>query len=428
MAESRAEPRPTPGRGVRLLRGRWGSLAVVIAAVGPGLITSMADNDAGGIATCSLAGAEFGYGLLWTLVPITLALLLVQEMCARMGCVTGKGLADLIRERFGVKATFYVMLALLVANLGTTMAEFSGVAEALALFAVPKWVSVPIAAAGVWFLVVKGNARVVERVFLVASAFYVSYVVSGILAKPDWGEVGRSFAHPRIELSGPALTMLVTLIGTTVTPWMQFFLQSAVVEKGLGQDDLSVARTDVVVGTVVTEAISFFIILACAATIFHSGGHIDSAGDAAAALGPLAGKYAGLLFSFGLLNASLLAACILPLSTAYYVCEGFGWETGIDKRRDQAPQFYFLYTAIIALSAALVLIPGLPLLRIMLLSQTANGVLLPFILVFILRIAGDERLMGRYRNGRWLSLVSWTIAAALVLLTVAMLWLTLKGA
>jgi NRAMP (natural resistance-associated macrophage protein)-like metal ion transporter len=406
----------------RRVRRRWARLPLIFAAVGPGLITAMADNDAGGIATYSLAGAEFGYSLLWTLIPITAALLIVQEMCARMGVVTGKGLADLIRERFGVKPTFYVMLALLIANVGTTMAEFSGVAEALAPFGVPKWASVPVAAASVWLLVLKGNARLVERVFLLASLFYGAYFISGGLAKPDWAEVWRGTFEPTLQLSGPALTMLVTLIGTTITPWMQFFLQSAMVEKGLGADDLGIARADVIVGSVVTDVISFFIIVSCAATIYVHGGHIQSASDAAVALAPFAGKYASLLFSFGLLNASLLAASILPLATTYYVCEAFGWETGLDKRRDDAPQFYFLYEAIIVVGAGLVLIPGLPLLRIMLLSQTANGVLLPFILIFILLLAGDERLMGRYRNGPVLSAVAWTTAGVLIALTGLMLW------
>jgi NRAMP (natural resistance-associated macrophage protein)-like metal ion transporter len=414
-----------PPRAARPLRRRWARASVLLAAVGPGLITAMADNDAGGIATLSLAGAEFGYSMLWTLIPITLALLLVQEMCARMGVVTGKGLADQIRERFGVKPTFYVMLALLAANVGTTMAEFSGVAEALAPFGVPKWVCVPVAAVFVWLLVLKGNARVVERVFLVASLFYGSYFISGTLARPDWGEVWRGTLHPTLQLSGPALTMVVTLIGTTITPWMQFFLQSAMVEKGLGTEDLAIARADVMVGCVVTDVISFFIIVACAATIFVHGGHIESAADAAVALAPFAGKYASLLFSFGLLNASLLAACILPLSTTYYVCEAFGWESGLDKRREDAPQFYFLYEAIIVVGAGLVLIPGLPLLRIMLLSQTANGVLLPFILIFILLLAGDERLMGRYRNGPVLSALAWVTAFILIGLCLLMLWFTL---
>jgi NRAMP (natural resistance-associated macrophage protein)-like metal ion transporter len=435
-----AEPQ-TPAQAAALAEGSTGSvlpskvgvprgrfrLALLLSVVGPGIITAMADNDAGGIATYSQAGADFGYGMIWTLIPITAALVLVQEMCARMGLVTGKGLADLIRERFGVKATFYVMLALLVANLGTTTAEFSGVAQAMEIFGVPRWVSVPISAAAVWLLVIKGSARMVERIFMVASLCYVSYAISGFLAAPDWREVLTAVVHPHLELTGPSLTMVVTLIGTTVTPWMQFYLQSAVVEKKLGLDDFTLARADVIVGCIVTDVVSFFIILACGATIHKTGGHVEQAIDAAAALGPLAGKHAALLYSFGLLNASLFAASILPLSTSYYICEGFGWESGIDKKREEAPQFYFLYTAIIVVGALPVLVPDLPLLKITLASQTANGVLLPFILIFILLLCGDGRLMGRYRNGPVLSVVSWATAAVLIALAVAMVWLTLAG-
>jgi NRAMP (natural resistance-associated macrophage protein)-like metal ion transporter len=426
MAESSAEPRATPSAGLRVLRSRWARVAVVLAVVGPGIITANVDNDAGGIATYSQAGADFGYSLLWTLIPITFALILVQEMTARMGVVTGKGLSDLIRERFGVKSTFYVMLALVIANLGNTVAEFAGVAGSLEIFGVPRWISVPVVAVLVWALVVKGTARIVERIFLAACTFYIAYLIAGFLAKPDWGEVARGTFVPTLSFSGPALTMVVTLVGTTIAPWMQFYLQSAIVEKGVRIDDYRLSRLDVIVGCIVTDVVAFFIVLACGATIYKAGGHIETAKDAALALRPLAGRYASALFAFGLFNASVFAASILPLSTTYYVCEAFGWESGIDKRRDEAPQFYVLYAAMIVLGAGLVLLPDLPLLRIMLLSQTANGVLLPFILVFMLLLAGDERLMGRYRNGRWLSIVSWLTTTVLIVLTFAMLWLTLK--
>jgi len=427
MAESPAPARATPSSGVRPFRSRWARFLLVASVIGPGIITANVDNDAGGIATYSIAGAEFGYTLLWTLVPITLALILVQEMTARMGVVTGKGLSDLIRERFGVKSTFFVMLALVVANLGNTVAEFAGVAGSLEIFGVPRWISVPIVAGLVWLLVVKGTARVVERIFLAACVFYVAYLIAGFLARPDWGEVARGTLIPTLPFTGPALTMVVTLVGTTIAPWMQFYLQSAIVEKGVRVEDYPLSRLDVVVGCIFTDVVAFFIVLACAATIYKAGGHIDTAKDAALALRPLAGKYASALFAFGLFNASVFAASILPLSTTYYVCEAFGWESGIDKRRDEAPQFYFLYAAMIVVGAGLLLVPGLPLLKIMLLSQTANGVLLPFILVYMLLLAGDERLMGRYRNGRWLSVTAWATTALLVLLTVAMLWLTLRG-
>ena len=427
MAESRAEGRISPSAGMRPLRSRWARLAVLASVIGPGIITANVDNDAGGIATYSQAGADFGYSLLWTLIPITFALILVQEMAARMGVVTGKGLSDLIRERFGVKSTFFVMLALLIANLGNTVAEFAGVAGSLEIFGVPRWISVPAVAVLVWALVVKGTARVVERIFLGACVFYLAYIIAGFLAKPDWGEVARGTFIPTLAFTGPALTMVVTLVGTTIAPWMQFYLQSAIVEKGVRVEDYPLSRLDVVVGCIFTDVVAFFIVLACGATIYKAGGHIETAKDAALALRPLAGKYASALFAFGLFNASVFAASILPLSTTYYVCEAFGWERGIDKRREEAPQFYVLYAAMIVVGAGLVLLPNLPLLRIMLLSQTANGVLLPFILVYMLLLAGDERLMGRYRNGRWLSVVAWTTTAILVLLTAAMLWLTLKS-
>ncbi|MFL5370143.1 MAG: Nramp family divalent metal transporter [Myxococcales bacterium] len=429
MGDAQARSPPATGRLHRTrATSRWARLAAALAVIGPGMITANVDNDAGGIATYSQAGADFGYSLLWTLIPITLALILVQEMCARMAVVTGKGLSDLVRERFGVKITFFIMLALLVANIGNTMAEFSGVAQSLEIFGIPKYASVPVVAAVVWLLVLHGSARIVERVFLVACLVYVAYLVAGFLAHPDWHEVARGALVPTLQLNGAALTMVVTVVGTTIAPWMQFYLQSAIVEKRISLDDYPLSRLDVVLGCIVTDVVAFFIVLACGATIFKTGGHIENAKDAAVALGPLAGKWASALFAFGLFNASLFAACILPLSTSYYLCEAFGWESGIDKRRHDAPQFYFLYEAIVVLGAGLVLIPGLPLLKIMLLSQTANGVLLPFILVFMLLLARDERLMGRYRNGPALGAIAWGTTVVLVLLTVAMIWFSLRDA
>ena len=417
----------TPAAGRRsIFKSRWARIGAVLAVVGPGIITANVDNDAGGIATYSQAGADFGYSLLWTLIPITAALILVQEMCARMGVVTGKGLADLIRERFGVKATFYIMLALVIANIGNTMAEFVGVAQSMEIFGVSRFISVPVVAVTVWALVLKGSARWVERIFLVACSVYVAYVIAGFLARPDWHEVAIGTLKPTLQMNGPAITMVVTLVGTTIAPWMQFYLQSAIVEKGVKLEDYKLSRLDVVVGCIVTDVVAFFIVLACGATIFKVGGHINDAKEAAVALGPLAGKHASMLFAFGLFNASLFAASILPLSTTYYVCEAFGWESGIDKRKDEAPQFYFLYTALIVLGAGLVLIPGLPMLRVLLLSQTANGVLLPFILIFMLLLAKDERLMGSYRNGPWLNAVSWFTTVVLIGLTAMMIWFTLR--
>ena len=417
----------TPSAGTKgIFRSRWARIGVVLAVVGPGIITANVDNDAGGIATYSQAGADFGYSLLWTLIPITAALILVQEMCARMGVVTGKGLADLIRERFGVKATFYIMLALVIANIGNTMAEFVGVAQSMEIFGVSRFISVPLVAVTVWMLVLKGSARWVERIFLVACSVYVAYVIAGVLAKPDWHEVAIGTFKPTLQMNGPAITMVVTLVGTTIAPWMQFYLQSAIVEKGVRLEDYKLSRLDVIIGCIVTDIVAFFIVLACGATIYKVGGHINDAKEAAVALGPLAGRHASLLFAFGLFNASLFAASILPLSTTYYVCEAFGWESGIDKRKEEAPQFYFLYTLLIVLGAGLVLIPGLPMLKVLLLSQTANGVLLPFILIFMLLLAKDERLMGSYRNGRWLNAISWFVAAVLIVLTLMMIWFTLR--
>ena len=308
MAESPA--RATPSRGVRALRSPWARLLLLASVVGPGIITANVDNDAGGIATYSQAGADFGYTLLWTLIPITLALIVVQEMTARMGVVTGKGLSDLIRERFGVKSTFFVMLALVLANLGNTVAEFAGVAGSLEIFGVPRWISVPAVAVLVWALVVKGTARIVERVFLAACVFYVAYIIAGFLAGPDWGEVARGTLIPSLPFTAPAVTMVVTLVGTTIAPWMQFYLQSAIVEKGVRIEDYPLSRLDVVVGCIVTDVVAFFIVLACGATIHKAGGHIDTAKDAALALRPLAGKYASALFAFGLFNASVFAASI----------------------------------------------------------------------------------------------------------------------
>ena len=407
---------------------RISRILLALSVIGPGIITANVDNDAGGIATYSQAGADFGYTLLWTLIPITFALILVQEMCARMGVVTGKGLSDLIRERFGVKATFYVMLALLFANLGNTVAEFAGIAQSLEIFGIPRWVSVPLSAAGVWYLVMKGSAKVVERVFLVACVVYVAYIISGFLAKPVWPEVWAGTLQPKLAMNGAALTMVVTLVGTTIAPWMQFYLQSAMVEKGVRLKDYAISRWDVIVGCVVTDVVAFFIVLACGATIFKTHAHIETAKDAALALGPLAGKYASSLFAFGLFNASLFAASILPLSTAYYVCEAFGWESGVNKRKDEAPQFYSLYAGMIIIGAGLVLIPRLPLLKVMLLSQTANGVLLPFLLVFMLLLARDERLMGKYRNGRIVDAISWLTTLVLIVLTGAMLFFSIRDA
>jgi len=402
----------------RVMRpGRWRRFALFLAVMGPGLITASVDNDAGGITTYSLAGAHFGTKLLWTLGPITVALIVVQEMSARMGVVTGKGLADLIRENFGVRTTFWVSLALVIANLANTIAEFAGVAASLQIFRIPPWVSVPLVAVGVWFLVLKGSNRVVEKVFLVASLLYIAYPISLVLAKPDWGEVALAAITPTFQTDGAYVAMLIGLVGTTIAPWMQFYQQAAVVEKRIDVDELRYTRIDVVMGCIVTDVVAFSIVMACAATLHKQGISIQTADQAALALAPLAGKYASWLFAFGLFNASLFAAAILPLSTAYFVTESAGWESGLDRKWGEAKQFYWLFTGIVAVGAGVVLIPRLPLIRIMLVSQIVNGVLLPFVLIYMLRLANDEKLMGVHRNGRWFNLVAWTTTVVMISLT-----------
>jgi NRAMP (natural resistance-associated macrophage protein)-like metal ion transporter len=403
---------------------RWRNILLFLAVLGPGLITASVDNDAGGITTYSLAGSRYGYDLLWTLIPITVALVVVQEMSARMGVVTGKGLADLIRESFGVKVTFWISVALVVANLGNVIAEFAGVAASLQIFGVPVWLSVPAAAVGVWLLVLKGSYRSVEKFFLVASAFYLVYPVSLAFSKPDWMEVARATALPRFHADSQYVGMLIGMVGTTIAPWMQFYLQSAVVEKGIKVEHYRFSRMDVIAGCIVTDLVAFAIVVACGATLYKAGVQVETAGQAALALEPLAGRYASWLFSFGLLNASFFAAAILPLSTAYYVCEAFGWESGVDKKYGEARQFYWLYTSILVVGALVVLWPRLPLVQIMLVSQIVNGVLLPFILVFMLLLINRTKIMGEWTNGRFFNAVAWGTTAIMIGLTA---WLVVSG-
>jgi NRAMP (natural resistance-associated macrophage protein)-like metal ion transporter len=407
-------------------RGFLRNVAIFLAIIGPGIITANVDNDAGGIAIYSIAGAHFGYGFLWAVIPVIFLLIVIQEMSARMGAVTGSGLADLIRENYGAKITFYVMLALLITNLGNTMAEFAGVAASLEIFGLSKYITVPVSAFFVWFLVVKGTYKTVEKVFLIACLFYVSYIVSGFLAEPDWKEVGTNMISPTFSFDTPYLYMLIGVIGTTIAPWMQFYMQSAVVEKGIDVENYKHARWDVLVGCIMAGLVVFFIIVACAATLFKTGTRIEGAADAAQALAPLAGKYCSWLFAFGLFNASLFAASVLPLSTAYYVCEGLGWEAGVNKTFGEAKQFYTLYTAIIIIGAAVVLIPDFPLLNIMVFSQVINGMLLPFVLIFMLLLINNEEIMGKYTNGKVWNTVSWATVIFLIVLTISMMF-TLFG-
>ena len=396
---------------------RWKSFLVFLAIAGPGIITSNVDNDAGGIATYSMAGSRFGYSLLWSLIPIMVVLMIVQEMSARMGVVTGKGLSDLIRERFGVKVTAYLLLAVVLTNFGNVIAEFAGVASSLEIFNVSKYFSVPLAAIIVWLLVVKGTYRSVEKVFLYACLFYLTYILSGFLAHPHWEIIGKSLVSPKIEFSSGQLAMLIGLVGTTIAPWMQFYLQAAIVEKNIAVKDFKLSRLDVIVGSVVVTIVAGFIVLTCAATLFGAGIRVETAADAALALAPLAGKYCSALFAFGLLNASLFAASILPLSTAFLVCEGMGWETGVNKKFSEAPQFYGLYSLLIFFGAGIVLVPKIPLFPVMYVSQVINGLVLPIILIFMLLLINNKKLMGEYANKRIYNIISVITVAALVVLS-----------
>jgi Mn2+/Fe2+ NRAMP family transporter len=402
-----------------------------LAVVGPGFITANVDNDAGGIWTYSQAGAQFGYGLLWVMIPMTLALIVVQEMTARMGAVTGKGLSDLIREEFGFRITFLLMVGLVVTNFGNVVAEFAGIAGSLALFGIPIWASVPFCAALVWVMVVKGSYKTMEKVFLVASFIYLAYIVAGVLAHPDWKAAGMATIVPpsaHLFRSSTYLYMVIGVIGTTIAPWMQFYLQSSVVEKGITEQQYGASRLDVIVGCIFTDVVAWFIVVACAATLFVHGHHdLKDASEAAQSLRPLAGNYAYILFSVGLFNASLFAASILPISTAYAVCEGLGFESGLDKKFSEAPFFYWLYTGLIVAGAAVILWPNLPLVKITILSQVVNGAVLPFVLVAMLLLINKRQLMGRHTNSRFFNIVAWLTTAIMIVLTVMMLFSSNAG-
>jgi NRAMP (natural resistance-associated macrophage protein)-like metal ion transporter len=411
---------------------RWRtSILLFLAVLGPGFITANVDNDSGGIFTYSQAGAHYGYSLLWTMIPITLALIVVQEMCARMGVVTGKGLSDLIREEFGLRVTFVVMILLVIVNFGNVVTEFIGIAGSMQLFHVSKFLSVPICAAIVWVLIVKGDYKIVEKVFLTASIFYVAYIVAGVLSGPNW-----HLALIQTVKLPPAsawrdksyLYMTIGVIGTTIAPWMQFYLQSSVVDKGITVKEYKASRLDVIVGSIFTDIVAWFIIVACAATLYvHGIRDIGDASVAAQAMKPLAGQYAFLLFAAGLFNASLFAASILPLSTAYTVCEGLGFESGLDKSFNEAPFFYWFYTLLIVLGAAVVLIPNFPMIQIAVLSQVLNGVLLPVIMIFMLKLIEKKDLMGKYTNSRWFNIIAWGTAVIVIAMSLVMFWNQLHG-
>jgi Mn2+/Fe2+ NRAMP family transporter len=398
-------------------------LLALFAVIGPGFITANVDNDPGGILTYSQAGAKYGYTLLWTLIPTTVALIVVQEMAARMGAITGKGLSDLIREEFGLRMTFFTMIVLGFADFGNIAAEFAGLASGMGIFGISKYLAVPLGALLVWTVIVRGSYKPVERVLLVLSLIYFAYPISAFLSKPDWKLAIENTIIPQFNSDPGYLVMIVGLIGTTITPWMQFYLQASIVEKGVSKRDYSMSRLDVIFGCIVTDIIAFFIVVACAATIFHSQHReINDVAEAARALVPFAGKFAAILFALGLVNASLMSAAILPLATSYNICEGLGFESGIDKRFGEAKIFYGLYTALIVCGAGFVLIPGLPLLKVILISQVANGVLLPFVLVFMLKLVNRERLMGEYRNGPWGNSIAWATSIVMIGLTVVMIW------
>jgi Mn2+/Fe2+ NRAMP family transporter len=409
---------------LKTLRSR---ILIFLAVLGPGFITANVDNDAGGIYTYSQAGARWGYLPLWTLIPITIALILVQEMCSRMGAVTGKGLSDLIREEFGLRVTFVVMTLLVLVNLTNVMANFAGIASSLELFHVSRYISVPLGAVGIWFLIVKGNYKSAEKIFLFACVIYVAYIISGILVKPNWTEAAVDSFKPVLMLDRDYIEMLIGLVGTTIAPWMQFYLQAAVVEKGITAKEYANSRVEVIFGCIVTDVVAFFIIVACAGAIWANGPRdIESAAQAAKGLLPF-GQYAYLLFSAGLLNASVFAACILPLSTAYSVCEGLGFESGVDKRFGEAPIFYWLYTLLIVIGAVTVLMPGFPLVKMILFSQVINGVLLPIVLIFMIMLANNQRLMQEWVNSRFYNLAAWITVVVMIGLSLALAGISVRS-
>jgi len=389
-------------------------MAIFFAILGPGIITGSVDNDAGGITTYAVAGAMYGYGLIWTLIPSFIVLLVIQEMNARMGIVTGKGLSDLIRENAGVKITFFIFIGLLFSNIGNTTTEFAGVAGSMEIFGVSKYISVPVTAVMVWFLVVKGTYKIAERIFLIFSVSLLTYVVSALMSKPEWGEIGSAIVHPQIEMSTQSLAMVIALVGTTIAPWMQFYMQSSVIEKGLKMKNFKYTLIDITVGCVATIIVAFFIMVACGATLHTTGVQINEAKDAALALKPLAGKMASAVFAFGLFVASVFSATILPLATAFYICEAFGFEAGIDKKWDDAKEFYILYTGILIISAIIILIPNAPLIQISIWSQVINGILLPVVLVSMILLINNKKIMGTFVNKPLQNIIGWS---AVVILT-----------
>jgi NRAMP (natural resistance-associated macrophage protein)-like metal ion transporter len=410
---------------VRRTVARRRSLVPYFAIIGPGVITACAGNDAGGIATFASIGADYGYRLLWLLIPLTISLGIVQEMCARMGAVTGKGLSDLIRERFGVRWTAFVMLALLVANGGVTVSEFVGIAAALELIGIARYISVPIAAAAIWWLVVKGTYQRVERVFLAMSLVFLGYVVSAFLAHPPWATVAREIVRPHFDFTPTFLFSFVAVIGTTISPYMQVFIQSSVVEKGVRAENYRFTKIDVWVGTVFAIMIVFFIVISTAATLHVKDEHVESAAQAAAALRPLAGPYASILFAVGLFGASMLAAGVLPLATAYSISEAFGFEKGVSSTFREAPIFIGVFTFLVVLGATVAVMPGLSLIHVLIVTQVINGVLLPVILIAVLKLVNNRELMGNHVNGIFYNLAAWLTTIIVSLLSLLVILTTL---
>jgi Mn2+/Fe2+ NRAMP family transporter len=401
-------------------------LVMFMAVIGPGLITANVDNDAGGIYTYSQAGAKWGYLPLWTLIPITLLLIVTQEMCSRMGAVTGKGLSDLIREEFGLRTTFFVMTALVLVNYTNIVSEFAGIASSLELFHISRYISVPLCAVAVWVLVVRGSYLTVEKIFLVSCSIYITYIISGVLVKPDWGQAAIYSVKPVLMFDPGYISMIIAMVGTSIAPWMQFYLQAAVVEKGITAKEYAQSRFEVILGCILTDVVAFFIIVACAGAIWsHGPKDIKDAADAAIGLKPF-GQYAFLLFSVGLFNASFFAACILPLSTTYSVCEGLGFESGLDKRFKEAPVFYWLYTFLIVVGAAVILIPGFNLVQMILFSQVINGVLLPVILIFMTLLINKKGIMKEWTNSPFYNVVSWGSVALMIGLTLALVAISIQ--
>ncbi len=403
----------------------WAQLAVFAAVLGPGIITGSVDNDAGGITTYSVAGALYGYKLVWTLIPSFIVLIIIQEMNARMGIVTGKGLADLIRENAGVKVTFFIFVGLLIADIGNTTTEFAGVAGSMEVFGINKYISVPLVAFGIWVLVVKGTYQSAEKIFLVFSVCLLTYIVSAIMGKPHWAEIGNSIVHPQLDMTSQSIALVIGLVGTTIAPWMQFYMQSSVIEKGLKMKNYKYVLIDILIGCIATVVVAFFIIIACASTLHENGIVINEAKDAAMALKPLAGALAGFVYAFGLFIASIFSATILPLATAFYVCEAFGFEAGIDKKWKEAPEFYYLYTSIIVISALIILIPNAPLIAISLWSQVLNGMLLPVVLVCMILLVNNKRIMGKHVNKPLNNIIGWSAVAVLVALSCILLLMPL---